>query len=406
LPSASADTGSASIFNPDPVSYKLAQDLSNNKGKSIFVSSTKPIPKFIEPIKHDAAVEQINELITELNDKFLTEITPPTDEYDIEDSLDESEEYGLQVIVVGGSHAGRMASCMDDMKLDVVDLTTPGWTVSEASAEKLTTSLEKVMQEECDIKKVVIYHLFDNSIFYSQRPDGSTAPPFRGGDGKYHIEGALKIIDRPALRDRFNMAAPLMRARGEECKIILSPLLRYIGSKCCNNPSHITNFGEKQYFEKMGMHLGEITDWLKECVHSKRIRNYPNRLLKMGEDDDKAAKRVRTYWNADPVHMCTEGYRQLARGLLDKVALAAESSERKQQQPGSGGPGGSNRRGWTDDAVAHRSDMVVTFRGGHNKPSHWTRGRAAHRGARGGRRGHGGRGAWARGHGGRRYRPY
>jgi hypothetical protein len=48
-PSALADTGSASIFNPDPVSYKLAQDLSNSKVRSFFVSSTKPIPKFIEP---------------------------------------------------------------------------------------------------------------------------------------------------------------------------------------------------------------------------------------------------------------------------------------------------------------------------------------------------------------------
>jgi hypothetical protein len=57
---------------------------------------------------------------------------------------------------------------------------------------------------------VVIYHLFDNSVFYGQKPDGSKALPFRGGDGKYHIEGALKIVDRLALRDLFNMAVPLL----------------------------------------------------------------------------------------------------------------------------------------------------------------------------------------------------
>jgi hypothetical protein len=125
----------------------------------------------------------------------------------------------------------------------------------------------------------------------------------------------------------------------------------------------------------------------------------------MGKDDDKAAKRVRTYWDADPVHMGIEGYWQLARGLLDKVALAAENTESK-QQPGPSGSSSGNRQGWADDAVARRSDTNVTFRGGYHSRPLWTRGRAAHRGARGGRRSHDGRDARYRGHGGRRYRPY
>jgi hypothetical protein len=259
-------------------------------------------------------MELLSELISELNDKFLTEITLRSDEYDIEDSLYDTDDFNssLKLIVVGGSHASRLAAAMDNMKLDVVDLSTPGWNLTEAAVGKLTASLESVVNEDSEHKMVVIYHLFDDNIFYGLKPDGSKSAPFRDSNGRYHIEGALKIVDRPTLRDLYNTAVPLLRAGEEECKIIISPLLRYIGGKCCDNPAHITNFGDKRYFQKLGICLGEITDWLKECGHSKRIRNYrvmcPNRMLRMGEDDDKAAKRVRTYWEADPVHMGPDRY--------------------------------------------------------------------------------------------------
>jgi hypothetical protein len=241
---------------------------------------------------------------------------------------------------------------------------------------------------------------------------GGKVMPFRGGDGKYQIEGVLQIVDRPTLRDLYNTAVPLLRAGGEECKIIISPLLRYIGSKCCENPAHITNFGDKRYFQKLGICLGEITDWLKECGHSKRILYYrvmcPNRMLRMGEDDEKAANRVRTYWNVDQVHMGPDGYRQLACALLDKVAAVANTAEESQLPGPSGATKGSARRGWTDDAFARRTDSYTSFRGGHSgRPSGWqrTRGRAAFRDARDANRGNIGHGGRFRGHCSRGFRP-
>jgi hypothetical protein len=316
----------------------------------------------------------------------------------------------LKLIVVGGSHASHLAAGMDDMKLDMVDLSTPSWSLTEAKVEKLAATLEGVVNEETEHKMVIVYHLFDNNIFYGLKSDNSKVPPFRGRDGKYHIEGALQIADRPTLRDLYNTAVPLLRAGGEECKIIISPLLRYIGGKCCDNPAHITNLGDKRYFQRLGICLGEITDWLKECGHSKRIRNYrvmcPNRMLRMEEDDNKAAKRVRTYWDADPVHMGPEGYRQLACAMLEKVAAVANTAPEPQQPGPTGTARGCARCGWTDDAVARRSDSYPTHRGGHSAHlDRWQRPRgwAAFRGAHGATCGHGGR---FRGHGGLKFRPY
>jgi hypothetical protein len=52
----------------------MISDLNNKKSKNIFKSSSKPIPKFIEPIKGEVALDLINAMVTELNDNFLIEL--------------------------------------------------------------------------------------------------------------------------------------------------------------------------------------------------------------------------------------------------------------------------------------------------------------------------------------------
>jgi hypothetical protein len=151
--------------------------------------------------------------------------------------------------------------------------------------------------------------------------------------------------------------------------------------------------------------LSDIVDWIKESAHSKRLRNVkvlcPKRMLRMGEDEEKAAKRVRSYWDRDPVHMSREGYKQLAKILTEKVAdIAADTDTPAAHQHNVPKQQQSKQVSWLarDDAVAHRADDH--YRGGRGRGPH---GHSS--GWRGGRqfRG-GGRRLWnSRG---RRLRPY
>jgi hypothetical protein len=230
------------------------------------------------------------------------------------------------------------------------------------------------------------------------------------------VAGALHLADRAVLKGLVNTAVPLFRCGGDVTKIIVSPLLRYISSKCCDNKEHITNFGEKRYFERMGEGLGDIVDWIKESAHSKRLRNFkvlcPNRMLRMGEDEENSAKRVRTYWDQDLVLMSWEGYKNLAKVLTEKLAdiATAETTEttapspavHQQQQQSQQY---KKKTSWltTDDAIAQRVDD--RFRGGwgrgaHGRSTDW-RGSPPYRG--------GGRRPWdirGRSLGGPRFGPY
>jgi hypothetical protein len=273
------------FFTPDPATLLLNSDLTDTGKKEFFECSTKNLPVEIPQI---SAIDQlliIDSIIVELNTKFHTELARSSDFIE-----DEPFDYveacaGMRLIIVGASHANRLAGILDDLELNVVDLTTPGWSVTEQSVTDLTDHLADVLREHTDLQNVIIYHLFDNSAYHGVE-DGSVIPPVKGGDNRYHILGELALVDRQEFKKIFNCSTPLLRAGGEATKVLLSPLLRYSANKCCEDPTHIVNFGDIAYYSGLGEKLADIKHWLKEFTFGKRIRNAkvlnPNKILEGG----------------------------------------------------------------------------------------------------------------------------
>ena len=116
--------------------------------------------------------------------------------------------------------------------------------------------------------------MMDSSIYFASSEEGETVLPKRGEDGKFHVDGELVLADWPAFKKIFSTALPILRVGGKNRKFILSPLPRYINSKCCSNSSHITNFGGKSYATTMGKQLAEIHGWIDVLSHGKQLQNY------------------------------------------------------------------------------------------------------------------------------------
>jgi hypothetical protein len=104
--------------------------------------------------------------------------------------------------------------------------------------------LREILDENWDGETVIVYQLFENSAFYAIGTDGSaTLPKKSPGDGLYHVEGALGLVDRTNFKLQFSTAVPLLQAWGNHKKVILSPLMRYAAENCCENPDHCINRG-------------------------------------------------------------------------------------------------------------------------------------------------------------------
>ena len=146
------------------------------------------------------------------------------------------------MVFVGGSHASRLAEAARSTYPEVVDVSIGGWKLTKESAAEVALDLAGVLDDATDGSHTIVLHIFDNSI-YKGEAGGELTDPVRI-NRKYHIEGKLVVLDHPEFKRLFETALPIFRSCTGSNIILLGPLPRYLLSKCCTEPSHVTNFGE------------------------------------------------------------------------------------------------------------------------------------------------------------------
>jgi hypothetical protein len=304
-------------------------------------------------------------------------------------------------ILVGASHATwRLAAALKELGAEVADLSVPRWRLTEAAVEDSVALLRDVIDECWEGETVVMYQLFDNTSFYSIGTDGTAALPRRSPvDGKYHIPGALGMVDRDSFKKEFGTAVPLLRAGGLHKKVLISPLIRYAVSNCCDNEDHCTNRGTGLN-TMMATGLANLETWLDDQAYLKRIRNFvvinPNNFFTSDTDgvtksDTKAFKLL---WRDGPVHMVDAGYQKLAKNILEALPEVtfsrsysneekpATSGSSQQARPPRGRGRGcvdwaARRQSWvtSSDTVAHRTAPHGSEAGSSNSRGRGTGGR-------------------------------
>jgi hypothetical protein len=150
------------------------------------------------------------------------------------------------------------------------------------------------------------------------------AIPVRGADRKYHVIGALGLIDRDSFKQLFSKAVPIFRAGGQNKKFIISPLCRYALENCCDDSTHCTNRGSN-LTKTLTEGLANLETWIDDQAYLKRIRNFmvynPNDFL--SPDDTAVTKKdtklYKMCWREGPVHMTSFGYERMATALTEAI---------------------------------------------------------------------------------------
>jgi hypothetical protein len=347
--------------------------------------------------------KNIFEMLTQvLNSEFMTELALEINtsrDNDVQEHGTGSALSGKRFVIIGASHATRLASAMEDAGALVVDIFVPGWRISAEAVEAMIGELSAILDEEYTGDTYIIYQLFDNNTYLSCDAAGARALPVKLEDNRYHVPGRLVFLDREGFKELFMIVLPLLRAGRNNTKIMLSPLMQYVNSSCCNNSSHLINRKERRLSTSMGEAIGEIKEWISDFAFTRRIRNFavlcPNNLLQDGNNLEEAGKKIRGYWSAGPVHMNTEGYAALAVNLLNNT-LEIKLSRPTEAAGAARGPAvipdrAAMRQKWvtSNDSAVHRNYEDGDRAGGHR----------GQRGGRGGRIFRGGRGGRSRGSG-------
>ena len=268
-------------------------------------------------------------LIAELNSKFLAGLDSNFSTCrDEEANLTLTERIGDSFIVVGSSHAHRIAEALRGQGDTVTSLADPTWRLTEENAATLANSLKTAASN--NPSATVILQLYDSSVYYSSTGPGERSLPRRGQDGHYHVPGDLVMADWPTFKQIFASSLPLIRAGGKLKKVLLSPLPRFIMGRCCPDTGHLKNFGTKEYVRAMGNTLAEIDDWVRDLAFSKRILNFTvintGNLVDLDSPSSRKKELVQ-WWGNDPVHMTEAYYAKLARNLTVRIDKMREQEE-------------------------------------------------------------------------------
>jgi len=252
------------------------------------------------------------------------------------------------IIIVGGSNAGKLAAAAKNLGLDVFSETIPGWRISKESVQNTAGSLKDKISSAQPGTPIVIMAL-DNSAFCGVTSNGniSIMTKSNNNDSKYHAEGDLIVTPERSMIQVIDQLNLLIENCGENPVFVLSPLPRYVVGKCCQDPSHMTNFTDNDYLKAMLEELGKLRGLLLRRVKGAKVVNSLELIAGGKVPPEKAETVIRSSWNTDPVHPNPRSFAKMALHLLDVLAEPVQAA----------GTSSSRKRTWSQSEVeSHGKD--------------------------------------------------
>ena len=156
---------------------------------------------------------------------------------------------------------------------------------------------------------LVIMWLHDNAI-YCCLDEFGRAQKAEKLAGKYHCKGDNGIITGSEVTELNFHMLPIIREAGDTPCVVIGPLPRYITGKCCEDTTHVVNFGRNKYGSSMLEELGEVQKKIRSFIGGRKLDNlhvvrpaYHMGMACTNSNDPNDMLRVmKDMWGPDPVH--------------------------------------------------------------------------------------------------------
>jgi hypothetical protein len=299
---------------------RLASSQNSTEKSTYITTGFGNLKTAAEPISEEFEKYLLTSLIEELNNLFPVNLATDfiCDRFMDSDVFDETMMDRTALILIGASHLRNIGRFFKQEDWRVIDLTTPGWRISENSVKNKVEEI-KNLAEEIDVKtSVCILQLYYNSIYLVGGPGGVKHLPARDPTGKYHVGGPLIVADKPGVKDLTAKLMPLLKELGECKKVFMTPLARYWLAPCCNKVDHLVNYSEPGYLPKLNNSISALRDCIRDSLFTRRVSNYrvlcPNKMIGLGPRSggisDSEAREHADRWGSDPVHPSAAVYQK------------------------------------------------------------------------------------------------
>jgi hypothetical protein len=275
----------------------------------------KGVGEQVAPFPQEVEAAQVLIMRDELEKNFGVTVTR---NFDLRRTVEDGE--AADYVVIGGSHGGNLARLLLQKGRKVIDLSEKGMRISAEVVEKLERRIAEAGEDEpaVDEDMVVILWVMDNSLYFVEDEDGARYLPKRGDDGKYHIEGQLKLATGKQAVKAMEKLLPLLRLLKKNRKLILVPTPRNVCQACCQDKGHCTNRREEGFLSGILGGLKDIRRAIRDACHEWRVANYKvvNGCTLLGLQEDSSYEAWEGDMGSDPVHLTDQGYGKLAESIF------------------------------------------------------------------------------------------
>jgi len=243
-----------------------------------------------------------------------------------------------RVIVLGGSHAKRLAAELQKAGLDLIDLSSPGWTPTEENISHICSELTKLG----DISTcTAICDMISNVVYRFEQFDGTLCLAVNL-DGRWHMAGKVTVCPKETVRHMLTSLKPIFDLL-PGLKICLPPLPRYLKTPCCNARGHCKDINTQQFSAELMGKSQTIRKTMRDHLHSTVSRVWvPDIYGQLFPDCKTSADLATSFANitgSDGVHLTLEGYGSLAvvvqQTLTEQISpsLSVSGSSRPGERP-------------------------------------------------------------------------
>ncbi len=222
-------------------SYHLPSGVQNPRRRPFRSGAIHPpLPGGILPINEKSEREIVTAILMDLSSSYGVKInmTPNLERGMATPARDDN---GGRIIVIGASHLYRT---VEYLPATAVSLATPGFKPTKENVAELEKQIDRLELNNSD---TVVLDLLSNTAYMGTDGDGLPLPSYREGDCSYHVAGTLTTAPPTTLKKTLDICSELGKKLLETRVILVCPTPRYVVGKCCNDPSHIDNFGSHEY---------------------------------------------------------------------------------------------------------------------------------------------------------------
>jgi hypothetical protein len=154
----------------------------------------------------------------------------------------------------------------------------------------------------------------------------------RDSNGKYHCPGSLSVITSHMIKKALNSFSPVTDTL-KQCKVLIqSPVLRYVNAKCCEDQSHIDNFGtrglQRDLMNGLENILELIQGWGEHCLENFEIIDTMETLVPSAEYWAEAPFNGGPLWQpGDPVHLVARANDELATKVAEVLLDVSDEAD-------------------------------------------------------------------------------